>query len=329
MSKGIEEDARALRMRWDSSAGRELAAKASAWLHGHIRRRPDGIKLVGGRADLRGFAMQHLELATRSTQLGSVEGGNWKRLDFRGATLNHMRWSSMRVKDCLFDGASLEELRVWESKITDTSFVDARLTYGALGTGPKYRRNSWRRINFTHSDMRGAHFDSADISSADFSAANVDNVLFRHSKLNNVRFTGPMHEVLFENRDFVTDNSVGYPMKSVDFHNAEFYDVEFRGSHFEAVRFPSTQHQLLVTNFPLVAEHVIDLVKDDKSESAQGLRAILSLELGLPGKVDSVGVFTREDLVRWRDEAWADYVFDRLQEAERDVGGSDAAEGWY
>jgi uncharacterized protein YjbI with pentapeptide repeats len=302
-------------MRWDTAEGRLLAADVSAWLHGRERRPPKGLGLVEGRVDLRGIAMHHLDLNHPTGKRGDIVRVVWNGLDFRGARLDHMRWFSVRIENCAFDDASLDQLRVWESTIVDTSLDHAKLNRAAIGTGDNYRRNVWERVSFRRANLRDAHVHNADLYEVDFSNANLRGVSFRHARLEGVVFAGLMREVLFENRDFSTDNAVGYPMKSVDFRNAEFHDVEFRGSHFESVSFPLLQEHLLVSNFPAAARYVLDRIATDESSCARGLRAILAGELRLPGDEDATGVFIRADLIRWRDEAFADFVFDHFRQA--------------
>ena len=303
-------------MRWETAEGRRLATEASRWLHGKSPRRPKGLAVVDGRVDLRGFAMHHLESAATTAKRGTVLDARWKSLDFRGSRLGHMRWFSVEVSDCLFDDATLDDLRVWESEISGSSFVGASLEGSPLGTGQKFKRNGWTRVDFTSANLRDVHFDAADLEEVNFSYARLDNVQFRHCRLVDIRFAGELREVVFESRPFRSDGAVGFPMKSVDFGDAEFRDVEFRGCHFESVTFPRTQHHLIIPNFPAVALQVLEAIAPDPSDSARTLTAVLENRLKLPGEHDSDGIFTREDLVRRRNEEYAEYIFDRFREAQ-------------
>jgi len=120
-----------LRKRWDTAEGRAFAAEISEWLHGRARL-PRSLATVDGRGDLRGFAIHHLQSRRPSIAHGTVENARWVELDLRGSSLDHLRWSSVEVVGCLFDGASLNGLRVWESSIEHTSFVGAKLVQAVL-----------------------------------------------------------------------------------------------------------------------------------------------------------------------------------------------------
>lgn len=304
------------RMRWETAEGRKLATEASRWLHGKSSRRPKGLAIVDGRVDLRGIAMHHLESAATSNKRGTVANACWRSLDLRGSRLGHMRWFSLEITNCLFDDAVLDDLRVWESEISDSSFAGASLEGSPLGTGQKFKRNGWSRIDFTRADLRGVQFDAADLEDVDFSNARLDSVQFKHCRLTRIHFAGEVREVLFESRPFASDGAVGFPMKLVDFGEAEFRDVEFRGCTFQSVTFPRSQRHLIIPNFPAVARRVSGAISSDASDSARTLTAILENRLKLPGDPGSDGIFTREDLVRWRNEEYATYVFDRFREAQ-------------
>lgn len=303
-----------LRKRWDTAEGRAFAAEISEWLHGRARR-PRSLATVDGRGDLRGFAIHHLQSRRPSIAHGTVENAHWVELDLRGSSLDHLRWSSVEVVGCLFDGASLNGLRVWESSIEHTSFVGAKLVQAVIGAGEKYRRNQWRHVSFQRAKMRDATIHNADLFDADFSNADLEGASFRHSRLEGIRFAGTLRKVLFENRDFVTTGSVGHPMRSVDFSNAEFHDVEFRGSHFESVTFPASQEDLLIPHFPSAARWVLRRLEEDDSMWSRQLAAILDGALVKNSAEDSSGFFIRDDFVRWESEGFATFVFDYFHSA--------------
>ncbi|SEI16623.1 MULTISPECIES: pentapeptide repeat-containing protein [unclassified Leifsonia] len=309
-----------LRKRWDTAEGRALAAAVSAWLYGRARR-PRNLDSIDGRHDLRGLAMHHLQSQRPATIYGTVENARWKDLDLRGASLDHMRWSSVEVGGCLFDGASLDGLRVWESSIEHTSFTRAKLEGALIGAGEKYPRNQWRHVSFQRAKMRDAIIHNADLDDVDFSNADLKGASFRHSRLEGIRFAGPLRDVLFENRDFVTVTSVGHPMRSVDFSDSEFYDVEFRGSHFDSVTFPTSQEHLLIPRFPSAARWVLHRLEGDDSEWSRMLTAMLSGGLVRLSAEDSTGFFIRDDFVRWEGEGFADFVFDLLRSASLAIAG--------
>ncbi|MGO4533403.1 pentapeptide repeat-containing protein [Leifsonia sp. 2MCAF36] len=302
-----------LRERWDTLEGRALAREVSAWLHGRSRR-PKKLASIQGRADLRGLLLRHVELASPTSERGTVRGVRWAKLDFRGARLDYMRLFSLTIDDCVFDGASLSELRVWEFPIVDSSFAGANLRYASLGTGPKYARNQWSGVSFRLADLRGAGFDAADLTDIDFSHAKLKDCLFRHCRLDGLTFAGDVRDVLFENTPF-SDGSIGYPMRNIDFSQAAFRDVTFRGSHFDNVAFPSGQKRLEIPCFPVAARYVLDHLPSDHSEGPI-LKAVL--ENRLSNKLiadDSTGVFWWDDMVRWRNEAFAQLFRDSFEAA--------------
>lgn len=155
-----------LRKRWNTSDGRERAEEAIACLV--AGRRLDGLGLdsVDGRLDLRGLPvpvprrLQRFEtagwFAEKLGELVQFRGRHLESIDFSGAQLQSLRFTDSQITNCQFLDANCRDWRLWGTNVVDCDFAGASLREAAVGTWHEGRRNSWKRVTFTGTDLRVA-----------------------------------------------------------------------------------------------------------------------------------------------------------------------------
>jgi uncharacterized protein YjbI with pentapeptide repeats len=236
--------------RWKTAEGRALADEIT---YNILRRkRLDKLKAlgrVGGRVDLRGFGFP---ATGRLNQLGLkhperyasnvyivLEKIQWSGLDFSHGRLGALQFFNSQIEDCVFDDAFCEDWTVRKTRVSDSTFRRTNLRGSVVGAFWEGRGNVWERVNFDHTDLRGANLRGSKFLECQFGTINTAaHDGFIRCQLEKVTFSGPLRNFLFDMRHDSTDlEPAPGPIKDCDFTAADLIGVQFRGVSFQDSRF--------------------------------------------------------------------------------------------
>jgi uncharacterized protein YjbI with pentapeptide repeats len=316
-----------LKNRWTrTSLGQQRAGAALR----HLLRAaelPSAFPTYEGRADFRGLNVISATLADQASAHGLVVGvlsryetlrsQRWQSIDLSHAAIGSMRFHDAEIEDCVFDRADCDDWRLWDTAISDSSFVGTKLRSGALGTWDDGRSNRWSRTVFDKADMRGASFLGGALLGCSFRETKLTGAEFLQVEIRDVVFAGRLVEVLFDGRDIPGRRPAPSPLANVDFSAAMFEDVEFRGCRFQHVTLPSAVR--MIPNYPATARKALELLQRHNTDDASAYAAELRNSLKLPGAEGTSSVYNRADYVVFGGEALADLVEAVLDQAAREL----------
>jgi len=215
-----------------------------------------GLNIKDGRFDLVGLLGPDPEVFKRfSTNIADVavlSGGmkfertSWKSLDFTGSRLNGLRFFSCMINNCIFEECSCQNLGLWGTTVSNTSFKSSSLLNSTLGGVQDNRVNTFDKVDFTKADLRQTAYVSAKFIGCVFKNTRLDKVNFQGSAFTDCFFEGELREVIFNRKGFRADAFPPNEMLRVDFAHAQLRSVEFRGLDLEEVRFPTGPDYILL-----------------------------------------------------------------------------------
>jgi uncharacterized protein YjbI with pentapeptide repeats len=292
----------------------------------------DSIERLGlgqreGRWDLRGVSAQPLQCAGARNVAGvglteiqdrpRFSGLQLESVDFTGATLQGIVFENCTFHDCLFDGADCRGWSVWDSDVSDTSFVDADLRGAALGPLKRMRQNRYERVSFARADFRDAVCSAGVFVEVDFGHAKLIDLDFRASRFERCRFAGDLREVVFWHRNPIVRTLRSNKMEEVDFSEAELRWTEFRGLDMDLVRWPESGNHVLVDSYPRVLSELLAALDGDDSVMGRVLRSLVDRQARWVGKNQRRGiVLHRLDLLEHLDAADVDRAIGLVRETE-------------
>ena len=296
------------------------------FLLGLDRELPQVVGTHEGRRDLRGLVLPEasnagsvksggLRMEVRS-EVYEFHGIQWEGLDLSHSLLLGLRFFASGIADCLFDGASCRDWRLWDSEVRDSSFVGTDLRDSALGTWHDGRTNGWRNVDFERADLRGVLARGCAVEWCSFVGARMRGVEFQQARIQHCRFAGALQKVVFDERE-ISGRPEPSVLVDVDFSDAVIQEVEFWGCRFSDVKLPGSVYA--IPRFPRVARRALELLDSDESLEARVLRAQLTQDLKLPGTDDSVGVFNRADYIASGGEPLADLAESLLRRAAKET----------
>jgi uncharacterized protein YjbI with pentapeptide repeats len=303
-----------LAQRWLVDVGAQLRAGAIAWLAG-VGPRPSALQKHQGRDDLRGIRLDEptfvksIPTGTGSTMevmkgFLRVKGANWSSLDLTGAHLGNLRFFDSTVDDCVFDGADCNDWRLWNSRISNSSFVGANLRDAALGTWWEGKRDVWSAVDFDRADLRGVLVSGALISGCTLRDVKLNSARFKQATIEDSVISGNLDGVMFDGRDLYREPAGSY-LRNVDFSEALFANVEFRGYPFEAVTLPPGVKA--IPRFQDVAPRLQALIPGDDSLLSRRLRVHAESDATGPGsRAEAVKVYNRADFIARGGDEYAD-----------------------
>src|SRR5207253_8913943 len=165
-----------------------------------------------GRVNLNGLTVAHptagkpkrLVLADVAPLQGQVaiRGVTLRSLDFSGSRLDGLRFFDCSVNDCVFDECRCHDWRVWGTTFEGCTFREADLRDAALGAVSGRRRNIFRTVDFTKTDLRQTAFVAAEFIGCLFKQCNLTKVNFGGSSFTDCVFEGELREVCFNRTAF-------------------------------------------------------------------------------------------------------------------------------
>lgn len=207
-----------------------------------------------------------------------VHKPKWKNLDFSGGELSGLRIMGGELQNCRFDKCGLQDLRVWATQITETSFRGADLRKAALGGVQDGRRNNFRDVDFTDADLRQTAYTAAAFERCVFRNAKLVKIDFQTSTFVDCRFEGELREVLFYDRGFKGEAFPPNEMVNVDFSRAELHFVEFRGLSLDRVHLPEDEAHIVIRNVASVLDKMLHALRQEDDITAKTLVAYLAVK---------------------------------------------------
>ncbi|NUR96584.1 MAG: pentapeptide repeat-containing protein [Kribbellaceae bacterium] len=212
--------------------------------------------------------------------------------DYRAARISAPRWTACRIEQCTFEDAVLRDLRIWDTKVSESSFARADLRDAVLGSWYRKRRNEWRHVSFAGADLRGAVIIGALFDGCDFSDARLDGVHFEQCELRGCTFAGDLTEVIFDCRPR-TDRPAPAPLRDLDLRAATFHHTEFQDCRPHNVTLP--EGVAFIPNYRATARRALQSLALDKSAEAAILRAELTQALQGPGTESGAALYNPAD----------------------------------
>ena len=206
-----------------------------------------------------------------------IRGAKWKNIDFTGSKLAGLRLLDCEIENCCFDECQLQDLRMWATSTSDTSFRNADLRKGALGGVENGKRNVFLRVDFTCADLRKTMYTAAAFDQCLFRNAKLEKIDFQTSTFSECQFEGELRDVLFYRRAFNGDQFPQNEMTNVDFTRAKLRHVEFRGLTLESVRLPENSEHLIIYNYAVTLNKVIADLLQRPDVASRKLLAYLSV----------------------------------------------------
>lgn len=259
-----------------------------------------------GRIDLGGLDLPHVSVVRRyRTPIADVEeisGGavirrcQWKDLDFTGSKLDGIRLFDCEIQNCRFDACQFEDLCVWSSRFSETSFRSAGLRKAVLGGVQDGRRNVFLNVDFTKADLRQSIYTAASFEGCVFRNAKLSKIDFQTSTFSDCTFEGELREVMFYRRGFKGDSFPANEMKNVDFSQAKLRFVEFRGLSLDQVKLPNDAEHIIITNYVETLDRMLDALRFQDDPLARALAGLLSNRRKWAAPDQFQGVLNIEDL---------------------------------
>jgi uncharacterized protein YjbI with pentapeptide repeats len=288
-----------------------------------------GVPTIDGRLDLRNLhvAEPHAVKTVRSplvdvTVLGgttSIENASWQSIDFSSSQLPGLRFLDCQIRNCVFDGCRMGDLRVWRTDFANVSFRSADLRGSMLGGTAEgdSRRVRFHDVDFTAADMRGTMYGATEFLRCKFNHARLDKVNFQSSAFIDCSFEGELREVSFCRRGFRCERFPPNEMKRVDFRRAKLRWGEFRGLDLDDVLFPEDEDHVVVDNYPEVLDRLLAYFRRHPDLGSRRLTARLEHEKRWLGPRQKVGVLNRQDLTESGGEEGFKTVIEIIGHARR------------
>lgn len=214
-----------------------------------------GLSRVDGRWNLRSIGSP-LSPWSSSEPLPLLKKVHLRDLDLSGAEMTHFRFFDCIFRNCIFDGASLQDMRMWGTRVQDCSFRRARIA-GGMG-GDQRSPNEWERVDFAYSDLRrSSHFMESYVDS-NFSGAQLAKVDFEGSRHVRSVFQGELTEVEFRALPKgVKRGRVRNTMDRVDFGSAIVRFSTFHDLDLSSATLPNSPIHLRFEDRRLFATRVL------------------------------------------------------------------------
>jgi uncharacterized protein YjbI with pentapeptide repeats len=220
----------------------------------------------------------------------TIRGVKWQNLDFAGSRLGGLRLFDCEIINCSFDSCHLQDMRIWSSKILETSFRGADLRKAALGGLEKGQRNVFSKVDFTEADLRQTMYTAAEFDQCIFRNAKLVKIDFQTSSFSDCVFEGELSDVLFYRRAFNGESLPPNEMKNVDFTRAKLRHVEFRGLNLDRVRLPSDSENIATSSHSATLDKLIGSLQSHQDTTGRKLLAFLSVlrKWAAPGEARGV-----------------------------------------
>lgn len=206
-----------------------------------------GVQKVDGRWDLRGLHFPAPRTlpgprvagyeTVKVSEVVELKNIVVSSLDLREAHWKGLRLVGVTVRDCLFEGARMPALSVWETTFESCSFRSANLQGASMCGSPlrpwrHSRLTSWSNVDFAGADLRGTSHLAESFRACNFAYSRLDGVNFDGARHFGSQFAGQLSDVEFYRRPQVRMvRGAENLMSAVNFSDAElrycaFWDID-------------------------------------------------------------------------------------------------------
>ena len=273
-----------LKHRWSEPDRLRLVRDIRTWLTGQGPQ-PDGLEKHQGRTDLRGIPLTATP-ATIGDKDNPAAGITWDSLDLTGSQLEQLRFFAGTITNCVFDTANLNGLRLWGTRVTDSTFRRTDLRNSALGTGEWHGlRNTWQHVTFDRANLREVSFIAATLNHCTFEKTTKGLQLI-DCEIFDCVFTGELGTLGIAGRGhrFPVDPS----SISADFRQATLGEFYIEGYHTGNVSLPQQDDLVVVHDYPSAFRTAAAwLRRPDATEIEQRTAGIFDYRLKAPGGEDT------------------------------------------
>ena len=221
----------------------------------------------------------------------------WNSLDFTGSHLKGLRFFDSTIRNCIFDGCDCRDWRLWGTQVEDCSFRSADLRNSALGGIKGNQRNTFHRVHFIASDLRGTAYVSASFTGCTFRDSRLDKVNFQGSVFEDCFFEGAMIEVSFSRHAFGREELPPNNMVRVDLTHADLRSVEFRNLDLNEASFPTNENHIVINEYPQTLDKVLQCLRNRNDTASRKLAAYLGVYRRWAGPMQQRGILNKNDLL--------------------------------
>lgn len=246
------------------------------------------IKQKDGRMDLRGLALPDPMVIRRyqapKASISEIEpsavfqGIKWRNLDFTGSKFNSLRLFDCEIHGCQFEKCQLQDLRLWGTRISESSFKGANLKKSALGGVKDRKRNIYSDVDFSEADLRETVYKAAVFERCIFRNSKLVKIDFQTSTFTDCLFEGELRDILFYGRGFQGEAFPPNEMVNVDFSQAKLRQVGFRGLVLDRVKMPHDEEHIVIPSLPKALDRMIDDLRRRDDVTAKKLIAFLNID---------------------------------------------------
>lgn len=234
---------------------------------------------------------------TQLAGLTKLAGARWTRIDFSRASLNEVRFWDSEISECIFDECSLRECGFWRSTILRSGFRNANLRGAVLGpVSTDGKRNKFEHVDFSQADLRQSVFTSADFRSCLFKDTKLTKVDFQGSTFSDCVFEGELEEVQFSRHAFLAPNAPPNEMANVDFRRAKLRWVEFQGLDLDRVLFPQDDGHIVIDDYPKKLDRILAALGQRKDSASKAVAAALAGRRKRVGPNQKRGILNKNEI---------------------------------
>jgi len=261
----------------------------------------------GDRVDLRGLQssepkefqrikMPRADVSTLSG-LTEVKGVGWDSLDFTGSALKGLRFFDSTIRNCIFDECDCRDWRLWGMKVENCSFRSADLRNSAMGGIKENQRNTFDRVQFVDTDLRGTAYVAANFTGCAFRNSRLEKVNFQGSTFSDCVFEGRLIEVCFNRNAFRAETLPPNCKARIDFSRADLRSVEFRNLNLDEVYFPTDENHIVLNEYTRTLDSALQSLRSRDDAAFRSLTAYLEVYRKWAGPNQQRGVLNKIDLV--------------------------------
>ena len=272
----VPPDAKGLDKRWRDAPGRERAKAVERAFLGDGDLRQLAFGEHDGRIDLRGFVEPDDAIPYRRVV-------DFEDLDLAGARIGSLTFMRRKIRHCRFDGVTFKDLRLFSTRIVDTSFRGADLGDMPLLDG--HAESSLSRlmsrggaaaphigVDFSGAKLSDLWAERRGFQDCDFSNAKLHRARF-DCDLVNCRFAGHLHEVSYGVRGIFGGRAPRHDR--VDLREAELHWVSFRGVELDGFRLPDDPRVRVIDRWSCVRRRLVEHYPGPEAGRPQALRVAL------------------------------------------------------
>lgn len=185
----------------------------------------------------------------RTVPTEEFRGDKVRDARFVGESYVHHRYFGRSITKCQFVECRFEDLRIWDTHVSDSAFLRCDLRGAALGGILDGRVNRFERVTFEKTDLRRTAWQSAEFSDCRFIDCRMDGVDFQGARFASCAFVGELREVLFYDRGFNAQSQPPNELRDCDFSKARLETTEFRRLDLATIVPPQAEASVTIYDY--------------------------------------------------------------------------------